>query len=394
MTAWHDGASDIYTMRVAIIEPIGGHGGMNYYDFELAAGLVAAGAEVTLYTCDITDVPPLLPFKVSRTFKKIWGDGHKSLRALRFVFSLLHTLFDARKKKIKLVHYHFFHYTILELFTITSARLLRFKIVVTTHDIESFTGRNSIKTACQLLKKTDEIIAHNHVSKNELIMLTGFPVDRVKVIPHGNYLNSVHPTLTPVEARKKLNMAPDIPVLLFFGQIKTVKGLDVLLQALPAVIAEFPKLKLVIAGKVWKDDFSIYDKLIQKKNIQENIELHIKYIPNNEVGIFYRSADLIILPYKKIYQSGVLLMAMSYGLPAIASDIDGMAHVVTDGLNGFLFSNNSVEGLSDKIIYALSNPRLLKKISQAGLEKMKKDHNWSEIGEQTFNLYRTLLHRS
>ena len=71
-------------MKIAIIEPVGGHGGMNYYDFSLAEGLITAGAEVIVYTCDKTVVPTGLSFEVKQTFNKIWGNSNKLVRAVRF----------------------------------------------------------------------------------------------------------------------------------------------------------------------------------------------------------------------------------------------------------------------------------------------------------------------
>lgn len=380
-------------MRVAIIEPVGGHGGMNYYDFSLAEGLVAAGATVTLYTCDKTAVGQGLTFDVKQTFKKIWGTDHKILRASRFFFCLLKTLVDARLKRIDIVHFHFFHYTKMELLCVLLGRLFRFRIVVTAHDVESFSSDSSKSAAGKILAKVDKVIAHNNVSAKELIECLNFPVGRIAIIPHGNYLNTIINRPSPAEARQTLNLPPDAPVLLFFGQIKKVKGLDILLQALPPVISKFPTLKLVIAGKFWQDDFINYEKIIMKNNLRKNIDLHIKYIPDKEVAKFYCSADVVVLPYRKIYQSGVLLMAMSYGVPVVASDLEGMVEIISDGKNGYIFEKNNVGHLSLKLIDILSNPIEAEKVATLGTEFVRKNHSWQHIGNKTYSVYSSLLNR-
>ncbi len=374
-------------MKIAIIEPVGGHGGMNYYDFSLADGLVNSGADVTVYTCDKTEKSQELRFKVRRSFKKIWGSDPKILRAGRFALCLINSLLDARRQQVKLVHYHFFHYTKIELLCVSLARLFGFKIVITAHDIESFSGGYSRNAASRILERADKIIAHNMVSRKELLDQTTLAKEKITIIPHGNYLNAIPKSPTPVEARKALNLAMGEPVLLFFGQIKKVKGLDLLLQALSPVIAEFPTLKLLVAGKIWKDDFSKYEKSIRENNLQRNIDLHIKYIPDKDVATYYRAADLVVLPYRKIYQSGVLLMSMSYGVPVVASDLEGMAEIISDGVDGFIFKEGNVASLSKKLIHVLANVEHLKQVSLAGLEKMQNNHDWYNIGAQTVKLY-------
>jgi glycosyltransferase involved in cell wall biosynthesis len=263
-------------------------------------------------------------------------------------------------------------------------------MVVTAHDVESFAGEYSDHAARRILTRVDKVIAHNSVSRRELIAKANLPVANIEIIPHGNYLNTIPKSPSPAKARKKLNLPLKDPVLLFFGQIKEVKGLDLLLQALPQVIAKFPTLRLLIAGKVWKDDFTKYANLIKEKNLQNNVDLHIGYILDGDVAAFYRSADLVILPYRRIYQSGVLLMAMSYGLPVMVSNIEGMVEIIQDNINGFIFKTGDVESLSSKIIEVLNEPDRRKRIAKHGFETVVLNHDWKTIGEKTVGLYRDI----
>ena len=366
---------------------------MNYYDFSLAEGLITAGAEVIVYTCDKTVVPTGLSFEVKQTFNKIWGNSNKLVRAVRFAICLFRTLLGARRQQVELIHYHFFHYTRMETLCVSLAQLFGLRIVVTAHDVESFAGEYSDHAAGRILARVDKVIAHNSVSRKELIEKTNLPAANIVIIPHGNYLSAIPKSPSPATARKMLNLAPKDPVLLFFGQIKEVKGLDLLLQALPQVVAKFPTLKLLIAGKVWKDDFSKYINLIKQKNLQDNIDLHIGYIPDEDVAIFYRSADLIVLPYRRIYQSGVLLMAMSYGLPVMVSDLEGMIEIIQNGRNGFVFRADNPNSLCEQLINALSDQGKLQLMSQAGYETVTQQHSWELIGQQTLKLYQTVSNR-
>jgi D-inositol-3-phosphate glycosyltransferase len=378
-------------MKVAIIEPVGGHAGMNYYDFGIAEGLTAAGDDVTIYTCDKTNIPAGLPFDVNLNFKKIWGNSPKFLRAVRFTICLLKSLLDAHRKKIVLVHYHFFNYGQLEKLCVSLALFLRFKVVVTAHDVESFAVEQSSSAANRILSSCDRVIAHNLVSRRELIEKVKLPTEKVLVIPHGNYLNAIHDGPPFTEARKVLKLPSGCPVILFFGQIKKVKGLDILLNSLAPVVEKFPDVKLIIAGKVWKDDFSKYKRLIIKNNLTENVDLHIRYINDYEIPYFFNSANLVVLPYRKIYQSGVLLMAMSYGVPVLASDINGMTEIITNGQNGFTFQSENPKDLEKALIEILSNPELFKAIKEKAYKTINQDYDWNKIGKLTSDCYKGII---
>lgn len=130
------------------------------------------------------------------------------------------------------------------------------------------------------------------------------PLAKITIIPHGNYLNAI-PEVHLLQQREKYliwNLRIQCSI---FRTDQGGEGLDLLLQALPPVIAKFPTLKLLIAGRVWKDDFSKY-KFHKGEAPQDNIDLHIGYIPDEDVAAFYRSADLVILPYRRLPEWGLI----------------------------------------------------------------------------------------
>lgn len=378
-------------MKIAIIEPVGGHGGMNYYDIGLANGLSHSSIETILYTSDVTATPTNASFKVVTSFKKIWNPSPKINRAFRFFFCLLKTLSNALKNKVDIVHYHFFHYTLLEFFCIYLAKIFSFKIVVTVHDVESFAGLHSDAAAKIILGAADKLIAHNKLIKDNLVAKVKLPSGNIQTIPHGNYVDFIPNKISGIEAKKQLGIPIESKTILFFGQIKKVKGLDVLLNAFANVLAKDSQVRLVVAGKLWKDNISDYQKIINEKKLSRNLDLFLRYITDEEVPLFYNASDIIVLPYRKIYQSGVLLMAMSYGRPVIVSDIDGMTEIVKDNKNGFIFKSEDIEDLAKCIIRAFSDPTRLGQVAEAGFNTVIKHHDWLSIGKQTADLYSRIL---
>lgn len=373
--------------NIAIIEPVGGHGGMNYYDFNLAHGLCSNGISPILYTCDKTERPKIAPFLIKQTFKGIWGRKPKLYRAVRFLVGLSVALIHAKKNQVQLTHFHFFHYTILEKLCINLAKFFGFKIIITVHDVESFSDKQKTSSIRNILIKADRLISHNNISKKELVKKIKIPEHLIKIIPHGNYFNDIPQGLPQNEAKKILNLPHDSQVILLFGQIKKVKGLDLLLEAMPAVIKKFSKAILVIAGKVWRNDFSIYENIINKNRIEKNVVCNIQYVSDDEVPFYYNAADIVALPYTRIYQSGVLLMAMSYKKPVVVSDLEGMTEIIQDNENGFVFKARDVNDLSQKLIYALKDRDRLKRIADNGFETVILKHDWNLIGKKTASLY-------
>ncbi len=377
-------------MKIAVIEPVGGHGGMNYYDFGLCGGLAKTGGEVTLYTCDETIVPHSLTFNVKRYFQNIYGNAPKLVRAGRYLLGLLRSLSDAHSFNAKLVHFHFFHASLLEWLSVNFAKLYGFKVVVTAHDVESFVGNSNKWMAQTIYRNSDLIIAHNQVIRNELIERLHVSQSKIRVISHGNYIDFVGSRLTQQESREKLAFVGKGPFILFFGQIKEVKGLDILINALADVSINFPAIKLVIAGKVWKDDFSHYQALIEKYKLDNQVISHIRYIPDELVSYYYHASDLVVLPYRKIYQSGVLLMAMSFGCPVFVSNLQGMTEMIQDNVNGFVFNQGDSGHLAQRLNEVLSEPQKMMEVAEAGYETVFSRSSWINIGQETIQAYSKL----
>lgn len=376
--------------KIAIIEPVGGHGGMNYYDFGLAAGLVKAGCQVRVYTCERTEVPQGLPFECVLSFVGVYGKGNKFVRAARFFFGLIRSILDAKKWGGSVAHFHFFHCGALESAMVGLAKFAGLKVVVTVHDVESFAGDHSGRRSLSVLSKADALIAHNQVSKSELVDKIGVDARSISVVPHGNYIDFSMGNIDKSVARRRLGLPDDVPILLFFGQIKEVKGLEYVIKAADLLKKRGVDFRLVIAGKVWKASFEKYQAMIDEFDLSDRVIKDIRYIPDEETLYFYAAADLVVLPYKKIYQSGVLLMAMSLGVPVVASDLPGMCEVVEDRRNGFLFKSEDAESLAEVLESVVGKADLLKATRDAAFEDMRTNYSWSVIGQRTSSVYQMI----
>ena len=262
---------------------------------------------------------------------------------------------------------------------------------MTVHDVSSFSDQKDFHVISKLVYNlADSITTHNQFSKNEIIKMHNYLNKKIHIIPHGNYIPFINLQSRQAKSRDKLNLPKDKKILLFFGMIKKVKGLDVLLKAFQDIVLEFPEIILLVAGKPWKDKFDEYQYLIDEYNLTDNVILHTKFIPENKVSLFYSSCDLVVLPYKKIYQSGVLMMALSYERPVLVSDLSPLKELITNNENGFTFKSENSADLSDRLKEILFDKENLDRVAKNGVELIKTKYNWNKIGRLSKKMYQDL----
>ncbi len=369
-------------LTVALIEPVGGHGGMDLYDYGLAAALAKLKVKVHYFTCEETELRNIPGVESQRTFTKVWSTKNKFLRLFYFLRAYLRAIRLAKKASCTIAHLQFFELSVLNLLVLCCFRLRRMKVVLTLHDIESFHLKSNRFIEKQSLKMVAELIVHNEICKN-LLQKKLNSEREIHVIPHGNYLDFL-----PVLPDKGTSNEPF--ELLFFGQIKEVKGLDLLLKAMADLVSSHVNAHLTIAGKVWKTDLDFYTNLISDLGLTTRISTHFHYIPNDEVASFFQKTDLVILPYRKIYQSGVLLLSMSYGKPVLCSDLDAFKEIIIDNENGFLFEQGNPKDLANKIRWIAQHRQSLSEIKQNADRTIREDFAWDTIARRTLNVYQRL----
>lgn len=378
-------------LRIAMMEPVGSHGGMHYYDIGLIEGLRAASTLALLYTSGVENLPEQMRGTTYYFFKDIFSNSNLVNKLYKYIKAILMSIVHARLRGCRLVHYHVFKYTALELFQVVAAKLLRFKIILTAHDVESFYDGSSRFVAKLVYYLADGIIVHNRISYTSMLNKVPRVSDKIGIIPHGNYISYSTQAPSKASAREKLGVSSNASVVLFFGQIKKVKGLDILLRAWQQVTKANSNAILLVAGKLWRDDISHYTKLIDECKMINSVRLDIRYIPDDEALLYYSSADVVVLPYRQIYQSGVLLMAMSQKKAVLASDLPGMKEIICDGKNGYLFKDGDYNELARILIKVIDDPINRDVVAIAGYETAKQYHDWNAIGVKTKDFYRHVI---
>lgn len=199
------------------------------------------------------------------------------------------------------------------------------------------------------LGKADALITmSDSVHRRALLVLKNFAPSRIVKLHHPNYDFYTNVEGDIAEFKKQLQIHEE-PVILFFGYIKPYKGLDILLEAMPKILAELPNLKLIAAGEIYGDD-QYYMELVEELHLKENVIFHNRFIANEEVGKYFLSSDVVVLPYRSATQSGIAQLAFSFDKPVITTRVGGLAEVVKDNENGFLVEPDAPEALSRAVV--------------------------------------------
>jgi D-inositol-3-phosphate glycosyltransferase len=380
-------------LKIAMIEYLGGHGGNEFYDFGLCESITKAGIPVTLYTSAETSLDQHVVYStdIKKVYKDIFTGKNRLIKGLRLMRGTLQALHDCKKQKIDIAHFHIYHFSILEFIQLWLFRKMRMKIVATIHDIESFAeyGKKIKKERYTKFETTiDKVIVHSEYAKKSLKKyFVHFDEDSIEKVLPLDMDFVFDKNISRSTARELLDLNPTAPILLFFGHIKEVKGLDILIEGLSLIKNEIKNIKLLIAGKSWKVNFEIYEKMIKKHRLESNIIIRNEFIPNHQVPYYFKSADLVILPYKKIFNSSVLQRALAYSSAIVVSNLEPFMEIIKDGYNGVIFEGGNARDLSMKIKMMISDESKRHYLQKNAYATSKTMYSEKAIGLQMKNLY-------
>jgi len=375
------------------------------YTFGLAMELISKGAALELIGSDGVDFPEFHSTP-GISFLNLQGSQRADVsliaKVLRLLLYYAKVMRYAAAAKPKIFHilwnnkFQLFDRTLLTSFY----RLLGKKIVLTVHNVNA-ARRNSKDTLLNRLtlriqyRLAHHIFVHTQKMKTELSAEFGVPGDRVTVIPFG--INNAVPntSLSRSEARQHLGIPVDKKTMLFFGRITPYKGLEFLIDAFQQMVRR-DEFQLIVGGRPENDCPSYWSEI--RERIREDVRLgrillRAEHIPDAETEIYFKAADVLVLPYRQIYQSGVLFLGYSFGLPILAADVGDLKDQIIEGQTGFVFKPEDPVALAKTIERYFSSDLFLElnnrrqKISDYAKER----HSWNVVGQTTMMLYASLL---
>lgn len=353
------------------------------YDRALSAALARAGADVELVTSRFAygPVPPADGYRVSELFYRRAGRLDSGDRA-RFPTKLLEHVPDMLRYRRHARAADIVHWQWLTVQPVDSLLLPPGPRVLTAHDVlprEPKPGQ--IASTRRLLKKMDAVVVHSEHGAARLRDELGLDPERVRVIPHGafDYLTRLpHEEPLPDELA-----AVDKPVVLFFGLLRPYKGIELLIEAFHDIedaelwIVGMPRMPLEPLREL-------------AAGVRGTVRFLPRFVEDAEIPAFFRRADMVVLPYREIDQSGVLYTALAFGKPIVLTSVGGFQEIAARGAARAV-SPNAPRELSAAIRELLDDPAERERLAAAAAAAAAGDYSWDSVAQRTLTLYRALI---
>ncbi len=350
------------------------------YDHALASALAEQGADVELATSPFPygDVAtPANYERVERFYKGLRGSaGSRRLRASRALNHLPDMLSWRRSTaQFDVAHLQWTPFQTLD------ARLMPHDrpLVMTAHDvIPREPRRGQVRAQTRLWREADCVVVHTDHGRRRLIDAAGVDPARVEVIPHGpfDHLAAIKDTLSlPDELADG-----DGPVVLMFGLLRPYKGLEVLLDA----------WRNVEGARLWIVGRPRYDITELIERAPKSVSFVTRYVDDREIPSIFAAADICVLPYLEIDQSGVLATALAFGTPMLLSDAGGFPEVVAKGAAAGVPAGDS-DALARELSRLLADQDERARLASAARTLAQVEWSWENVARRHLEVYSAVV---
>jgi glycosyltransferase involved in cell wall biosynthesis len=365
-------------MRVHVVDP---SAYTPPYDHALCTALAAAGADVELVTSRFAYGPVAQARNYRRVGSFYRASGHvpgsgtvaqRTRRALKLAEHVPDMLrYRRAARTADVVHFQWLSVQQLDARLLPRGRPL----VLTAHDVLPREGSARRRAAQRALyQRFDAVVAHSQHGRARLIDGLGVDARRVHVIPHGAFAHLAEQPAGPPP------FATDKRVVLFFGLLRPYKGIDVLLDAWRGI----DDAELWIVGMPRMDISAL------RASAPPGVRFVARFVTDEQLPPYFRRADLVVLPYREIEQSGVLFTALAFGKPLLLSDVGGFAEVA--GLGGaHAVAPGDAPALHAALTELLADPAKRDALATRARQLATGEYGWDGIARRTLALYERLL---
>ncbi len=262
-------------------------------------------------------------------------------------------------------------------------------LVWTAHDLFRHDRKedpNELAFMRSLFGLADAVIVHCGAAADSLLETLSVDDDargKISVIPHGHYQGAYPDTVTRDEARARLGLPAEVKVIAFVGWVRSYKGVWELFEAFSHL--DEPGAHLVVAGEAVDGAYAA--RLTAAAKGDERIHLMLGFVPDDDLQVYLRAADVVAAPFLEIFTSGSVLLAMSFERAVIAPR-RGCVTDVLDETGGILYDADDPQGLLGALRVAMT----------ADLDAMGR-HNgtdlqrfdWMRVAQATRRVYEAVL---
>jgi glycosyltransferase involved in cell wall biosynthesis len=355
------------------------------YDHALCAALAGAGgAEVELITSRFAygPVPRADGYAVTEAFYRIapGAAGSRLRRAAKLAQHVPDMLRYARgpARRADVVHFQWLTVQPLDVHLLPR----RVPLVLTAHDVLPREPRAGQRRAQRrLYERADAVVVHSEHGARRLRDELGIEPAKIHVIPHGTFAHLAEQPLGERVLPPEL-AAVEKPVVLCFGLIRPYKGIDVLLEA----------WRGIDDAELWIVGLPKLDLAPLRAAAPPGVRFVPRFVSDDEIATFFHRAELVVLPYREIDQSGVLATALAFGSPLLLTDIGGFPEVAATGA-AELVPAGDAPALHTALARLLADPAARDRLADAARTAARSGgpFAWDTIAARHLALYRALL---
>ncbi len=371
-------------LRVALVDP---SGYSRPYDHELARALAGRGHSVTLWTSAFVhgDAPAPDGYAVREHFYRrsnalpVGSRLRPGAKAAEHIADLGRMRALLRRDPPDVIHVQWCVLRPVERAFYRRLHASGLPVVFTAHDPVPNVGRAARRRSVAATARSFErVICHSDWGRQALIDRCGVDPGRVRVIPHGvfGYLRDLPVVPPPADPAGPLAVAP--------GLIRPYKGVDVLLRAWPRVREQVPEATLLVAGRPMMDTSALTTG-------QPGVVFLPRYLSDAELAAALRRADVVVLPYRRIDNSGVLAAALAFGAPLVMSDVGGFGELHRSDGVGELVPPGDASELATVLGRLLADPAARARLANASEQAAAGPLAWSSVAGLTEAVYRELV---
>lgn len=390
-----------------------GYGGIAMYNYYMAHALTTLGHRVSVVACRWSDEAASFQRDGPVDIHRILSRDYYRLRSVpgigRYVRPLGQLLYSRRvAHKLREIH-QTQKIDVVEFAEVNAegffyARASQAPVVVRCHTPtfvlrkyyrKSEMGYDThITTWCekQTIRRAHRLTAPSADMARVIAGECGLPVQSIAVIPNSLCLNEfAYPGPKPQLRR-------DSVTVLHVGRLERVKGIDVLVEAIPAIVTQVPCVRFIFVG----DDRSTATGSSQKAELESRLAAtgalsNVQFmggVGQEELVELYHQADICVVP-SMLYESFSYTCAqgMAAGKPVVASRIGGIPQTLDNGVCGILVTPGDKDELADAIVRLAQDPALRERMGRAGRARVEREFDAVKVARQTTGVYEQAVER-
>ncbi len=373
-------------------------GGLGTHVHQLAVNLARMGVNIHVVTKDAPDAPDFevadgvqihrVPLYAPEIPQEEWVSW-----TLQFNIALLERAVPIINERIGRVHVLHAHDWLVAHAAIALKHAYRIPLVSTIHATEYGRHQGHIPEGMSriihqvewwLTYESVRSITCSNYMRDEVARIFELPGDKIAVIPNGIEHEQFRSDADTERVRRQF-VEPDARMIFFVGRLVYEKGVQTVIEAMPRMLREFPDLRFLVAGtgpharalQVMIDEFGLGGK----------IKL-LGFVDAEKLAMFYKCADITVVP--SIYEpfGMVVLEAMVAGCPVIVADTGGLKEIVVHEETGLCFRPGNPESLAEAMSRVLRDEGLAQRLTGDAQKFIGEKYNWGRIARHTMDVYR------